>query len=1447
MANLTPLRNIHLSGGLFTENLLLKIRDKKDKVPEVHFSTFGENGQEEKKRYHDAWDWAKRLFGEIANKIDTWTIEERFEKWIKPLLQKLRHECLVKPSINLTMLSEEEQDNILNKIQVSHQIKNHAKIGLHVCEDDNFDERNDTNYQKKSQHDHFQRFILLNEGVRWGLLSNGKYIRLLGEYSNIYAKGYIQFNLDSIFVKKDESEFWVFYALIHHSRFSETYGLNPDEWIKKLEAKWKKSSAKLTKIGIEIEIDLISEDILGIYKNILIDLINKAENEGVIAVKTSDSEVFMENLLKEGLDLGEIGRDFYLKELDSIISNINENLSIIQRLQKRSQEEGIEAGKKLRENVRKALELMGESLINSSKVFIDDIFKGNVEIKDFYQELLRITYRIIFILYAEAKELLPGVATIYYNELGLTYLRKKAQQPIRDDQNNDLWYRLLLLFEYLNIGEKSLGINAFSGELFNPEGIPLIVDKNYGLSIPNSKLLKILFDLTIVDLGIGLQPINYSEIGEEEIGSIYEALLDFQPRYRKKDTPTYHFLLDEIDTERKGSGTYYTPKGLIDILLKTALKPVVENKLDGLENKKDKLEALLDLKICDPACGGGSFLLASIDYLGKIYAQIETDQDFPEEKVLRKSRRIILQSCIYGVDLNPMALELAKVSLWLKASVKNKPLTFLNNHLKLGNSLIGFSKKQKINKISKKAFNSVKGKANTGIPDESQKLLNEALKHLQRFSISDITTGKSLIQKTLIPYKDSDEYSEIATGVFSMKEDNFFELQEKIKCYSKLHNSNSWRNLNLQANLWHSSFFWNFGENYNPNIPTDVLIFNLKHGNLKELDKTIHEVDDLSKFYNFFNWYLEFPEVFQKENPGFDCLLMNPPWEVLKFNEMEFFANKSDIIVDTQNQAKRQKEIKKLKDADPDLQQDYIKSFRKMKKETYYYKNSNLYNLSSVGIINYFALFIERARNLINEKGKIGVIVQSTFLTGSFFSKFFRDILDSNSLEVAFDFINRHQIFPLHTYTQFSLLTLSSPKKKSRDILMAFQTWSIEKLKKSLENLENQVKDELKRKTMEGGEIIHFKNEDFKMFNPNSRTSPSFKTIEDFILSKKAYEKVPILVKREKKKILKDYWNINIDIHFQVAQDSHLFSTYRQLKQIGIAEEKKGGIQGTLDGEIYLPLYGGSSIWFYDSRYNEIKPKKDKSKKRKADYIKVSENLHQDPNYEHIPMYWIKQSDAIEKFPKIWDHDWFLGFRDISSSNLQRSFVISALPKYPALATLRIITFKYFRKEILCFLANLSSIPFDFLARNKISGQHFAQYIVEQIPVFPPRAYNNDLFEEIKKRILELVFTSWDMISFAQDFIKSKDLKPYKWSTERREILKAELDAIFAMMYGYTYDELNYILNSFDILRKNELRELGEFRTKRLVLNSYEKLHSDQKLGPLFRLEGVDLEKLKGE
>lgn len=1420
----------------------MKIRDKRDEIKEVQWNTFGDNWQEERKHYNEVWDWAKRTFDEISDIIDNWTIEDRFEKWIKPLLQRLGHETEPRSPIDLSKLPEEEQDNILNKIQITHKFKNHAKIAIHICEDDDFNERNGLNYQKKSQHDHFQRFILLNEGVKWGFLTNGKNLRLLGEYSNIYAKGYVQFDLDSIFINKDESEFWIFYAFVHNSRFSEIYGLNSSKWIEKLKKDWEKTLDKL-KVKNEIikDSDILNDDVLNIYNNILSGFIERANERGIMSVKSSDSEIFMQELQKIGLYVGETGRDFYLKSIESVISDINNNKSILCRLQEKSREEGVEIGKTLRKNVKIALELMGEALIQSNPSFANDILKDNIDIKEFYQELLRIAYRIIFILYAEAKDLLPGVATIYYNDLGLTYLRKKAEQPIRDDQNVDLWHRLLLLFKYLDVGEKSLGINAFSGELFNPERIGIIFNVEYNLTLPNSILLRIIRELTIVDIGFGLQRIDYSEIDEEEIGGIYEALLDFLPRYAKKESPTYHFVLKAIDTERKGSGTYYTPKGLIDILLKTALKPVLEKKLEGLDTKEEKLNAILDLKICDPACGGGSFLLASLDYLGKVYAQIESEQEFPDDKSLRKARRRILQNCIYGVDLNPMALELAKVSLWLKASVKNKPLTFLDNHLKRGNSLIGFNEKQKIRNIPDSAFFIIKGKKETGIPDENKDNVKRAKERLNKFSIKAIN-GKISVQTTLIPYETSNHLIKSASVVFKMEENNVEQLREKIRCYEKLKKTNIMLNLNLQANFWTSAFFWDMGKNFCEDSPTDELINRVKQGKLNLDDPTVKKVNNLKEKYKFFNWYLEFPEVFQKKDSGFDCILMNPPWDVPSLKEMEFFAGKDEKVLATSHRSERQKEIKALFNRNPKLHSEYIEEFRKISREIQYFKRSGFYKLTSKGNINLYPLFLGKGLQLLNENGKIGASVQSSILTGKNLSKFFQYLANSNSIDSAFELINHKKYFPVDSRLKFCLITLSNPNEIKKPFIMTFSLSDHNVIERYLEVLKEKTKDE-----NEITNILKLSYNDFKLFNPNSINTPVFESEKDYKLVYKAYQRAPIIYRKSDGN---NPWNIEYKGMVQTGHETDLFYTKEDILKIGakpMNEIIEGGIWIT-EYETFLPLYTGSSIWYYDHRYNEVISKKDSSKKRKADFFLVSEKKHQDPYYCHIPLYWVKVSDVINKFPQNGKERWLLGYRKISAATNQRGFVIAVIPRYITAESMSMIFFKQHRIENICFIANLSSLPFDYITRNKLSGVNYNFFIFEQFPIFTPQTYlNNDLLEEIKNRVLKLIYTSWDIQNFSIDFGLHKDHPPFLWNLDEREVLKAELDAIFTFMYGYDRNDLEYILNSFITLKNYELREIGEFKTKRLVLEAYDKFNSNPELGPLFRLEGVDLEKLKGE
>ncbi|KKM97084.1 hypothetical protein LCGC14_1171620, partial [marine sediment metagenome] len=745
----------------------------------------------------------------------------------------------------------------------------------------------------------------------------------------------------------------------------------------------------------------------------------------------------------------------------------------------------------------------------------------------------------------------------------------------------------------------------------------------------------------------------------------------------------------------------------------------------------------------------------------------------------------------------------------------------------------------------------------TGVPDEKKEFLNEVKKKLKDFSITkDRYTGKAKVQTTLFPYKDSDEYSEVALNIFRMEEDSIEAYKEKKKCYFKLKETNSWRNLNLQANMWTSSFFWKIGENFVKEVPTDTLIFQAKQGKLEQENKTVKEIDKLSKEYNYFNWFLEFPEVFKGKNPGFDCILMNPPWEVITLKEMEFFRGKSDQVIKTQNQSQRHKEIKSLLEKNPKLHNEYVKEYRSVKKQSYYYKNKKEYSLVSRGAMNIFALFLNRTLNLINENGKIGAIVQSTILSGKNLSPFFQYIVNNNCIENSFVFLNEFKIFPdvVHNM-EFCTITLSYPKEFDEPILMAFSIWDLENFNKNLENYSLGIPEQKSNLSIrEGASILTLKKEDFTLFNPNTKTSPNFKRLMDFELVRKAYLKVPILIQRDdNNNILINQWSLSFKRILDTSNDSKLFFTQKMLEDIEGKPKSKIYLGGKWlrkvdnNHEIFLPIYSGSAIWYYDHRFNDVFSKKDKSKRQKSYPVRLSLEKHKDPYYFHKPMYWLREIDSINKYPDKWEKNWFLCYRAIGGTSNQRTLAITVMPKYPAIHTLIIIYFKQYRKEIICFLANSASIICDYIVRNKITGTSISQFLIEQLPIFSFNIYSDKLFKQIRKRIIKLVFTTWDMKDFALDFKMADNLKPYEWNEDLRFQLITELDAIFAMMYGFSYLEVEYIVNSFKVLRDIEIKDFGEFRTKKLILDAYNKFNSDPELGPLFRLEGVDLEKLKGE
>jgi hypothetical protein len=274
-----------------------------------------------------------------------------------------------------------------------------------------------------------------------------------------------------------------------------------------------------------------------------------------------------------------------------------------------------------------------------------------------------------------------------------------------------------------------------------------------------------------------------------------------------------------------------------------------------------------------------------------------------------------------------------------------------------------------------------------------------------------------------------------------------------------------------------------------------------------------------------------------------------------------------------------------------------------------------------------------------------------------------------------------------------------------------------------------------------------------------------------------------------------------------------------------------------------------------------------------------------DPAFVVVPRYWVsihtlkgrfEQWNREEVLPFCsWACNWLLGFRDITSAVVERTAIFSLLPKTGVGHTAPLVFVKGAPNSVYipCLLANLNSLTVDYVARQKVGGTHLTYSLLNQFPVLPPDVYNAVQIEHIAPRVIELVYTAWDIKSFADDVWRDSDenlkqlircqweenkaatgghewnppewaeiiedgipLPPFKWDEDRRAQIRAELDAYYALLYGLTRDELRYVLDpkdvygpnfpseTFRVLKEKEMKRFGEYRTRRLVLEAYDQL-----------------------
>lgn len=1064
---------------------------------------------------------------------------------------------------------------------------------------------------------------------------------------------------------------------------------------------------------------------------------------------------------------------------------------------------------KLRDGVEKALIGLGNGFLQhpANEHLRQKFADGSLKDSDYYRQLLRLIYRLLFLMVSESRNLLFVTddleqVRIYREYYSIERLRELAERPHwRREGFQDLWQGLwvtFLLFDENWRGEV-LGLSPLNGDLFGSTTLPALDN----CAIDNYDLLLAIRQLSLYLDKSQLRRVNYEYLDVEELGSVYESLLDFHPQVAQKQGK-YEFAL-VFGSDRKTTGSYYTPPQLVQQLIKTALEPVIEDKLAQVrsqtapqsnpdELKRNLEKGLLSLKICDPACGSGHFLLAAARRVGKELAKVRTGEAEPGSEPLKLAMRDVIQNCIYGVDLNPLAVDLCKVALWIEGFPGKLPLSFLDHRIKCGNSLVGVLD---INCLDE------------GIPDEAYKAVTGDDKKLaaqlkKRNKKERENKGQLSIYENLETKRT--HYAENLKELGNIAELTPQQVREKQARYQQSRKDSEWWRDYSACNLWTGAFFIPLTEENLHLLATTETLTQLLRGNSPN-QVIVDTANKLAEEKNFFHWCLEFPEVFEQD--GFDCVLGNPPWERIKLQEKEFFASRSAEIANAANKSAREKLIKELPKKNPELAQAFEEAKHDAEAQGKFIRESERFPLTAVGDINTYAIFAEATRKLISPDGRVGVILPVGIATDDTTKNYFGDLMTSQSLASLTGFENESFIFKsVHHSFKFCCLTLTGSNIKNQSTDFTFFCRHFKDI---------QV---IKR---------HFTltRQEIALINPNTLTCPVFRTYTDAEIVKKIYKHTPVLV-NEKSEV--NPWGIYYLRLIHLSDHADLLRHKEQLLQEGGKQTHNCFI---VRGKKFLPIYEAKQVWLYNHRYATYEAV-DMKQVFEGKVIELNSEELKNINKLIIPRYWISQdsfNEIVAKYP--YERHWFLGFRDVTSNVVERTCIPCILPRNPATVSLPTIGIEKWN-QVPCFLANLSSLVFDFVARTKIAGNHLSFGIFKQLPVIPPEKYTQEEIEFISTRVLELVYTAWDMQPFAKDM--GYDGEPFIWNPNRRALLRAELDAYYAKLYGLTRDELRYILDpadvygedfpseTFRVLKNNEIRQFGEYRTQRLVLEAWDRM-----------------------
>ncbi len=1059
-------------------------------------------------------------------------------------------------------------------------------------------------------------------------------------------------------------------------------------------------------------------------------------------------------------------------------------------------------------------------------------------------------YRLLFVLYAEDRGLLP-VNDARYDDYGLRkrvrddIARRMADEDAFSARVANYWNRLVDLFRIIDEGDASIGLPPYNGGLFAPETAPLLDE----IRLSDADVAPIIHDLSHSRDAQGVRRfVNYRDMSVQQLGSIYERLLEREPVRDDEG----RIVVRPNSYARKDSGSFYTPQELVDLIVERTLKPLAEERLSIFEKKAaelasdrrpkaqreaelrklDPAEAVLDLKVLDPAMGSGHFLVTAVDFLSDYIAElieyvpaapqwVDGEYESPlverveaiRSEIIRRAeesnwlldkaqltdqaivRRMVLKRCIYGVDKNRLTVELAKVSLWLHSLTVGAPLSFLDHHLRCGDSLIGLRVQEAVQDMHRLGGGLFSGSAIAGA-----EAATTGMQRIEDMSDSDIAEVResaslfSIVEETTANLRD-------LLGFFCGWRWLTAGMKKKAQATfeAPLLKTLGQQSEHVYELLAHGPEYLGDDTPGSDDASWDVFC------------KRWREARTIADREGFLHWEVAFPGVWRRwqdvrPEGGFDAIIGNPPWDKIKLQEVEWFATRTPELALAPTAAARKKGIRQLREQGSSLATDFDAAKARSDQLGCLVRESGHYPLLIGRDINLYSLFVERALSLVKPDGFVGLLTPSGIYGDKTAARFFQSVSTTGRLSGLFDFENRRPgtdlppFFPdVDSRFKFCALIFGGEARRFERTECAFFLHDIQT-----------IHDE--------DRCFPLTPDDFDLVNPNTGTAPISRTRRDAEIMRRIYERHPVLVDRSGDGERKA-WPVKYVTMFHMTKHSHLFRTATQLNDEGFYPV--AGNRWKRGEELYLPLYEGKMVQAFDHRAASVVVNPE-NLNRPAQPHEATLPEHTNPDWLPAPQFWV--SEEIIAWP---EHlGWAVAFKDVTAPTNVRTAIASLVPRSGFGNTLPLLMpdtagVVAYQGDAVLFVACLNSFVLDFVSRQKVHAQHLNWFVVEQLPVLKISEYDRPFGgktarELVRDHVLRLTYTAHDMRSFARDL--GYDGPPFVWDEEERRHLRARLDALYFHLYGLDRKDAEYVLSTFPIVRREDEKQFGRYRTRDLIL-----------------------------